>query len=239
MMLDNAREHGVDVHEGTRVLDVLFEGDRAVGVTRPERQRTAARGAGEGRRRRQRAESGCCRIAFDLRVWDPVLNKSAVWTYWKGAYRDTGKDEGATMVLQTADRHGWFWYIPLHDDVDQRGRGGAREAAAQGPRHAASRFTREEVEQCPAVKAAPGGRDARHWLLRHQGLLVSRHQPRRRWLGDDWRRLCVSRSAVFVGRAAGAPLRARWLPTRSSTGWRRATSRAAQLGRWRPSSTRA
>ncbi len=32
MMLDNAREHGVQVHEGTRVLEVLFEGDRAVGV---------------------------------------------------------------------------------------------------------------------------------------------------------------------------------------------------------------
>ena len=27
MMLDNAREHGVDVHEGVRVLDVLFDGD--------------------------------------------------------------------------------------------------------------------------------------------------------------------------------------------------------------------
>src|ERR1041385_3694976 len=32
LMLNNAREHGVDVHEGVRVLDVLFEGDRAVGV---------------------------------------------------------------------------------------------------------------------------------------------------------------------------------------------------------------
>src|SRR6187200_943714 len=32
MMLDNAREHGVDVHEATRVLDVLMEGERAVGV---------------------------------------------------------------------------------------------------------------------------------------------------------------------------------------------------------------
>ena len=32
MMLDNAREHGVDVHEGVRVLDVLFDGDRATGV---------------------------------------------------------------------------------------------------------------------------------------------------------------------------------------------------------------
>src|SRR5678815_2527714 len=32
MMLNNAREHGVDVHEGVRVHEVLFEGERAVGV---------------------------------------------------------------------------------------------------------------------------------------------------------------------------------------------------------------
>src|SRR5207302_7384188 len=32
MLLDNAREHGVAVEEGVRVLAVLFEGDRAVGV---------------------------------------------------------------------------------------------------------------------------------------------------------------------------------------------------------------
>src|SRR5438270_8432266 len=31
MLLNNAREHGVQVHEGVRVLEVLFEGDRAVG----------------------------------------------------------------------------------------------------------------------------------------------------------------------------------------------------------------
>ena len=43
MMLDNAREHGVDAHEGVRVLDVLFEGDRAVGVTIKERGRRVPR----------------------------------------------------------------------------------------------------------------------------------------------------------------------------------------------------
>src|SRR6266545_5388290 len=32
MMLDNAREHGVEVHEPARVLDVLFDGGRAAGV---------------------------------------------------------------------------------------------------------------------------------------------------------------------------------------------------------------
>src|SRR5678815_2772264 len=33
MMLDNAREHGVTAHEGVRVVDVLFDGDRACGIT--------------------------------------------------------------------------------------------------------------------------------------------------------------------------------------------------------------
>src|SRR5204863_952199 len=32
IMLNNAREHGVNVHEGVRVLEVLFDGARAIGV---------------------------------------------------------------------------------------------------------------------------------------------------------------------------------------------------------------
>src|SRR4249920_1030209 len=32
MMLNHARENGVNVHEGVRVLNVLWEGERAVGV---------------------------------------------------------------------------------------------------------------------------------------------------------------------------------------------------------------
>ena len=43
-------------------------------------------------------QSALLQNRFKLRVWDPVLNKGAIWTYWKGAYRDTGRDEGATLV---------------------------------------------------------------------------------------------------------------------------------------------
>ena len=52
-----------------------------------------------------------------LREIDPMLKKGAVWTYFEGAYRDTGRDEGATMVLQTQGKKGWFWYIPLHNNI--------------------------------------------------------------------------------------------------------------------------
>jgi flavin-dependent dehydrogenase len=32
MLLENAREHGVDAHEGAHVTEVIFDGDRATGV---------------------------------------------------------------------------------------------------------------------------------------------------------------------------------------------------------------
>jgi len=150
MMLDNAREHGVDVHEGVRVVDVLMEGERAVGVTiRPK----------DGPDREVRAtvvvdasgQNGLIQNKRRLRVWDPVLNKGAIWTYWQGAYRDTGRDEGATMVLQTADRQGWFWYIPLHDDIISIGVVSPFESLFKGRGPYAQTYE-EEVERCPTVK---------------------------------------------------------------------------------------
>jgi flavin-dependent dehydrogenase len=150
MMLENAREHGVLAHEGARVQDVLFEKGRAAGVTVQ---------IGEGPVETVKArvvvdasgQSGLLQKKFKLRVWDPVLNKSAVWTYWQGAYRDTGKDEGATMVLQTANRKGWFWYIPLHEDRVSVGIVAPFDYLVKGrPDHA--RTYEEEVARCPAVQ---------------------------------------------------------------------------------------
>jgi flavin-dependent dehydrogenase len=116
MALDHARECGVKAHEGARVVEVLFEGKQACGVrVKPE----------DGPEREVRSKvvvdaSGQSTLIIDrfgLREWDPQLKKAALWTYWKGAYRDTGKDEGATIVIQTEGKKGWFWYIPLHDDI--------------------------------------------------------------------------------------------------------------------------
>src|SRR5262245_10059908 len=84
MLLQNASENGVDVHEGTRVLDVLFEGDRAVGVRTID---------GHGLERETRADvvvdasgqSSMIMSRLGLREWDPILKKAALWTYWEGA----------------------------------------------------------------------------------------------------------------------------------------------------------
>jgi flavin-dependent dehydrogenase len=150
MMLDNAREHGVEVHEGVRVLDVIFEGERAVGVTLKHEDGSVHR-VGAQVVVDASGQVGLLQNRLRLRVWDPLLNKGAIWTYWQGAYRDAGRDEGATMVLQTANRQGWFWYIPQHDDTVSVGVVAPFDYLLKGRGKYADTYE-EEVERCPAVK---------------------------------------------------------------------------------------
>ncbi len=121
LLLDNARSKGVHVEEGVRVLEVLLnESGRATGVRvvdesgieRTVRCKVVVDAAGQ---------SGLLLDRLKLRAWDPDLKKAAIWTYWKGAARECGRDAGATLVLQTEGKKGWFWYIPLADDITSIG----------------------------------------------------------------------------------------------------------------------
>jgi len=56
----------------------------------------------------------------DWRQPDPTLRKVAVWTYFKNAKRDPGIDAGATTIAYLPDK-GWFWNIPLPDDITSIG----------------------------------------------------------------------------------------------------------------------
>ncbi len=163
MMLDNAREQGVDVRQPARVLEVLFDGEgadadasrRAVGVrvqhpdgSQEDVYAKVVVDAG--------GQSAMLMNRFKLRQWDPVLNKGAIWTYWKGAYRDTGRDEGATVVIQTANKQGWFWYIPQHDDIVSVGVVGPFDYLFKGRGTHEQTYT-EEVEACPGAKRRLAG----------------------------------------------------------------------------------
>ena len=152
LMLNNARDHGVNVHEGARVLEVLFEGDKAVGVRvkvgdQPEREVRAKVVVDAS------GQSSMILDRLNLREWDPVLKKAALWTYWKGAYRDAGRDEGATMVLQTEGKKGWFWYIPLHDDIISVGVVAAHDYLfLNRPTKDYETIYNEEVSRCPGLQ---------------------------------------------------------------------------------------
>lgn len=152
MLIDNAREHGVQVFEGMRAIEVLFDGDQAVGAKLRSEE-------GEDVTVKAKVVVDACGQSslildrMNLRSWDAELRKAAVWTYWKGALRDEGKDDGATIVLQTQGKKGWFWYIPLHDDIVSVGVVAAfdylfKDRASKD----LEKIYFEEVERCPGIQ---------------------------------------------------------------------------------------
>ena len=116
MLLENARKKGAEVYEETAVKRVLKDDSgRVIGV-----EVTGTDGVGREVFAPMTIDcSGRDQVATAREGWrmkDPKLNKLAVWTYYRGAKRDPGIDEGNTTVAYVADR-GWFWYIPLRGDI--------------------------------------------------------------------------------------------------------------------------
>jgi flavin-dependent dehydrogenase len=115
MLLDNTREKGAEVKEETVVKELIKENGRVVGARAQTKN-------GEITEYRAAITLDCTgKEAFSAvrnnwRIKDPYLNKIAVWTYYKGATRDAGIDEGATTVAYVPEK-GWFWYIPQHNDM--------------------------------------------------------------------------------------------------------------------------
>lgn len=119
MMLDNAREHGVEVIERANVKEVIFDGPRATGV----------RAIIEGDMREIRAkvsvdasgQSGLISRQLNLRYGDEKLKNAVIYSYWKNAVRDEGRNAGATLVIAVPSQEGWFWFIPLEDNITSIG----------------------------------------------------------------------------------------------------------------------
>jgi flavin-dependent dehydrogenase len=115
MVMENARAKGAEVIEGATVKELLKQGDRVTGVSVQFK---------DGKVTEYRApitldcsgKESFTAVRNNWRLKDPQLNKVAVWTYYKGAKRDPGIDEGATTVAYVPEK-GWFWYIPQHNQM--------------------------------------------------------------------------------------------------------------------------
>ncbi|MDA0205724.1 MAG: NAD(P)/FAD-dependent oxidoreductase [Acidobacteria bacterium] len=115
MMLDNARDKGAEVFEETTVKELIQEDGAVCGVRAVSKSGDAT----EYRAPITIDASGRDALALSRNRWrvrDAYLNKIAIWTYYKGAVRDPGIDEGATTVAYLPKK-GWFWYIPLPNDT--------------------------------------------------------------------------------------------------------------------------
>ncbi|MFP6762878.1 MAG: NAD(P)/FAD-dependent oxidoreductase [Planctomycetaceae bacterium] len=154
MLLDTASENGACVTPRAHVRDVLFDEDRATGV-----RFQVTDGNGE-----RTDHEVACRVVVDasgqsafvasrlgLMESDPHLRMGTIWSYWENAQRDAGRDEGATLIMQTAGKKTWFWFIPLQGNMASVGCTGAMQYMFPGGRSVEETF-QQELDRCPAMQ---------------------------------------------------------------------------------------
>ena len=112
ILLENSRSLGVDVREGHRVVEVIWDGKRAAGVRfRKEDGHTGSIRAdfvvdASG-------QAGLLSRSLDLRRWDTFFQNLAVYGYFIGGRRLPAPDDGNIFI--ESYEHGWLWTIPLNN----------------------------------------------------------------------------------------------------------------------------
>ena len=173
LLLDNAREKGAEVHEETMVRQLIQENGAITGVRAVDKN---------GETLEYHAPitiDASGRDAFALtrngwKVRDPYLNKIAVWTYYQGALRDPGLNEGATTIAYLPDK-GWFWYIPLPEDMVSVGAVAEKSYLYNGTRDLASIFHREVANNAWIQQHLAPGRQTGPYRVTGEYSYRSRH----------------------------------------------------------------
>ena len=146
ILLENSRSNGVEVLEGHRVTEVLFQGGRASGV-----RYLAGDAAGTIEALfvvDASGQAGLLGRSLRLRRWDPFFRNLAVYGYFTRAERLPAPDE--TNIFIESYTGGWLWSIPLHTGWTSVGavvdsRGGQEQIGRQG----VGDFLRGQIAQGP------------------------------------------------------------------------------------------
>lgn len=158
LLINHAADQGAVVHQGVLVKQVLFEGDKAVGVEvqMPDgsREQFFANVVVDAT-----GQMAMLSNKFRWRVRDPKLKKAVLYSYWKNAHREPDLNGGATLVLRTEPGSGgWFWYIPLDNDITSVGIVADPEYLVQGRGQDLAKIYEEEIAKCqPCAKRVAGG----------------------------------------------------------------------------------
>ena len=152
LLIDIAAGQGAEVHRGVNVRDVLFEDGRAVGV------RASAAGNGGSVAPAARVvidatgQSALLARRLELGRVDYGLRHASIYTHFRGAVRDEGKDEGATLILHTKSGDCWFWYIPLAGDVVSVGVVGPMDTLIRDREGRPHEIFFDEVRNCAEIE---------------------------------------------------------------------------------------
>jgi len=147
-LMDNATKKGVEVHRGARVLDVVFEGDRAVGVRLADdpdqviKAKVVVDATGQ---------TGLLGARFALRTPNPKFRKAAIWGHFQGSRRDVIENGVMTVCFRTQSNRSWFWHIPLSNDVVSIGCVSDAEYFFRPGAGTPDEIFAAEVADCPAM----------------------------------------------------------------------------------------
>jgi flavin-dependent dehydrogenase len=152
MLIEHAAEQGADVHQETQIKRVLFEGDRAYGVealmTDGTLQTFEAPVVVDAT-----GQSAMLSNRFGWRVRDPKLKKAVLYSYYKDAHREPDLNGGATLVLRTPlGSNGWFWYIPLENDITSVGVVADPEYLVKGRGQDLAKIFQQEIDKVESVR---------------------------------------------------------------------------------------
>ncbi|MEM9281399.1 MAG: NAD(P)/FAD-dependent oxidoreductase [Verrucomicrobiota bacterium] len=164
MLANKALANGAELREEHKVVDTIRDSEgRVVGVVAKDR---------DNRRHEFLASqvvdaSGRDCVVAAKNKWrkrDPQLNKIAIWTYYEGAMRDPGIDEGTTTVAYLPEK-GWFWYIPMRDNRISVGIVAERDYLYRESRDPAEIFA-AEIEENVWIKEhlEPGKQVGEYWV---------------------------------------------------------------------------
>ncbi len=115
LLLRHARQSGAQVIEDANVTDVIFEGDRCVGV------HYIVNGSSQVTEIKARMvvdASGQARVLarrLKLVEWHEDLKNVAIWTYFQGHLTYPGRKAGNILVENMPE--GWLWFIPFSDNT--------------------------------------------------------------------------------------------------------------------------
>jgi flavin-dependent dehydrogenase len=187
LLLENSRAAGVDVREGHRVLEVLFESGTLTGVTFETldgaRGHAAARFVVDAS-----GQNAFLARKLRLRRWDSFFRNLAVYGYFEGAQHLPHPDE--TNIFIEAYSNGWLWSIPLHTGQTSVGAVVDSSTGRKGIQRTGARdFLLAQVAQGPKTAK----------MLRNANLASGPH------IVKDWSYVCQRLAGdgyVLVGDAA-------------------------------------
>lgn len=149
LLFDNSRRLGADCLDRTLVAQVLLDGERAAGVRlesdlgQPVDVQARVVVDASGRKALLARQLG-------LVSAEKPREKAAIWGYYRGARRDGGELGGGTLVVHSANKQSWFWFVPLADDLASIGVVADREYLLAGRGLPAGVFE-DELVNCPGL----------------------------------------------------------------------------------------